>query len=130
MTVLAAYVVTHGQLTPGGGFQGGVILMAAVAFVCAGRRVPAPAAPAALGHAARAGRCRRGGGVRHHRLRRADRRRASFFANFIPKGSQGSLLSGGMIPLANIAVGVEVAGALLMVLSELLDQRLLHGSAR
>jgi multicomponent Na+:H+ antiporter subunit B len=50
----------------------------------------------------------------------------SFFANFIDTGTAGSLLSGGMIPLANIAVGLEVAGAMLMVLSELLDQRLLH----
>src|SRR5437763_2532807 len=36
LTILAAYVVTHGQLTPGGGFQGGVILMAAGAFVVLG----------------------------------------------------------------------------------------------
>ena len=35
------------------------------------------------------------------------------------------LLTGGIIPLANIAVGLEVAGALLMVAAELLDQRLL-----
>ena len=49
-----------------------------------------------------------------------------FFANFLPNGSSGSLLSGGIIPLANIAVGVEVAGATLMVLSELLDQRMLR----
>ena len=42
-----------------------------------------------------------------------------FFENFLPKGTPASLLSGGMIPLANISVGIEVAGALLMVLSEL-----------
>jgi multicomponent Na+:H+ antiporter subunit B len=51
----------------------------------------------------------------------------AFFANFLPSGSSGSLLSGGMIPLANVAVGLEVAGATLMVLSELVDQRILRG---
>jgi multicomponent Na+:H+ antiporter subunit B len=47
-----------------------------------------------------------------------------FFQNFIDKGESG-LLTGGVIPLANISVGIEVAGALLMVIAELLDQRLL-----
>lgn len=48
----------------------------------------------------------------------------SFFQNFIDKGTSG-LLTGGIIPLANITVGLEVAGALLIVAAELLDQRLL-----
>src|SRR5207248_10146399 len=121
LTILAAYVVTHGQLTPGGGFQGGVILMAAGAFVVLGGeyllllRLRRSATPLELADAAgAAGFAVIGlGGLIGTGV---------FFENFIAKGSAGSLLSGGMIPLANIAVGVEVAGALLMVLSELLDQ--------
>ncbi len=126
ITILAAYIVTHGQLTPGGGFQGGVILMGAFAFIFLGgewlillrlrRGVPWPEMVEA---ASAAGFTMIGfGGLIAVGF---------FFANFIASGTPGSLLSGGMIPLANIAVGLEVAGATLMVLSELLDQRLLHG---
>ena len=46
--------------------------------------------------------------------------------NFLPAGTSGSLLSGGMIPLLNIAVGLEVAGAVTLILTELLDQALLR----
>ena len=34
--MLAAYIVTHGALTPGGGFQGGAILMAAITAIFVG----------------------------------------------------------------------------------------------
>jgi multicomponent Na+:H+ antiporter subunit B len=123
LTVLGAYIVTHGHLTPGGGFQGGVILMAAVAAMFVGghyvvlvglrRSATLMEMSDAVGAAGFA-IIGFGGlvGV------------GTFFANFIPKGKSG-LLTGGMIPLANIAVGLEVAGALLMVLAELLDERLL-----
>jgi len=125
LTVLAAYVVTHGQLTPGGGFQGGVILMAAVAFVFLGGeyllllRLRRSASLLELADAAgAAGFAIIGfGGLIATGV---------FFENFLPKGTVGSVLSGGTMPLANVAVGLEVAGALLMVLSELLDQRLLR----
>lgn len=124
VTVLAAYIVTHGQLTPGGGFQGGVILMAALAFIFLGgeyllllrlRRSPSWLEVAEAAGAAGFALIGFGGLVGM----------GAFFYNFISKGSTG-LLTGGMIGLANIAVGIEVAGALLMVLSELLDQRMMH----
>lgn len=123
VTVLCGYVVTHGQLTPGGGFQGGVILMAALAFVFVGGeyvvlvKLRSSSAGIEIAEATgAAGFALLGfGGLIAV---------GAFFENFIPKGQSG-LLTGGFIPLANIAVGVEVAGALLMVLAELLDQRLL-----
>ena len=126
ITILAAYIVTHGQLTPGGGFQGGIILMAALGFVFLGgewlillrlRRGSTWAEIADAAGAAGFAIVGFGGLIGA----------GSFFANVIPSGSSGSLLSGGMIPLANIAVGMEVAGAMLTVLSELLDQRLVSG---
>jgi multicomponent Na+:H+ antiporter subunit B len=49
-------------------------------------------------------------------------------ANFLPFGTQGSLLSGGTIPILNIAVGVEVAGGVSLIFTELLDQALLRSS--
>jgi multicomponent Na+:H+ antiporter subunit B len=123
LTVLGAYIVTHGHLTPGGGFQGGVILMAALAATFVGghyvvlvslRRSSTSMEIADAIGAAGFAIIGFGGLIAV----------GTFFANFIPKGESG-LLTGGMIPLANVAVGIEVAGALLMVLAELLDERLL-----
>jgi multicomponent Na+:H+ antiporter subunit B len=125
VALLAAYIVTHGQLTPGGGFQGGIVLMGAVAFVFLGgewvilmrlRRASSWVEMLEAGGAAGFAMIGFGG------LLAA----GAFFANFLPFGSPGSLLSGGFIPLANVAVGIEVAGATLMVVSELVDQRLLR----
>jgi multicomponent Na+:H+ antiporter subunit B len=124
LAVIGAYVVTHGQLTPGGGFQGGVILMAAVTIVFVGGefmimlRLRARAQFLEMGEAlGAAGLAVLGfGGLIASGV---------FFENFIPHGHRGSLFSGGFLTIANLAVGIEVAGAILMVLAELLDQRLL-----
>jgi len=123
VAVLAAYIVAHGALTPGGGFQGGAILMAAVAAIFVGGeyvvlltiRTSATWLDIADALGA-AGLVVLGFGG----LIAA----GTFFQNFIDKRTSG-LLTGGIIPLANIAVGLEVAGALLTVVAELLDQRLL-----
>jgi multicomponent Na+:H+ antiporter subunit B len=122
VAVLAVYIIVHGQLTPGGGFQGGVILMAAAVLLALGGestlllRLRRSSTPIEMAEAAGAGAFAMvgfggliGGGV--------------FFFNFISYGKTG-LLTGGVIPLDNVAVGLEVAGALLMVTSELFDQRL------
>ena len=49
----------------------------------------------------------------------------AFLYNFVPLGMQSNLLSAGTIPLLNISVGLEVMGAILVILGELLDQHLL-----
>jgi multicomponent Na+:H+ antiporter subunit B len=38
-----------------------------------------------------------------------------FFFNFLPKGTPGELVSAGVIPLYNIFIGIEVAGAILTI---------------
>lgn len=125
MAVLGAYVVTHGALTPGGGFQGGVILMAAVAVVFVGGefmimlRLRARAQLLEMGEALGAA----GLAVLGFAGLIAT---GVFFENFIPHGTRGNLFTGGFLLIANVSVGIEVAGATLMVLSELLDQRLLR----
>ena len=48
-----------------------------------------------------------------------------FFENFIALGTPGTVLSAGTIPLSNIAVGIEVAGAFLLLFTEFSDQALL-----
>ena len=42
---------------------------------------------------------------------------ATFLANVLPLGQPGALLSAGTIPLLNLAVGLEVAGGFVLLLS-------------
>jgi multicomponent Na+:H+ antiporter subunit B len=120
--VLGAYIVTHGALTPGGGFQGGVILAAALLIVfLAGEylalRLVAPHALVEMVEAAGAagyGLVGLGGLLSG----------AAFFHNFLPLGSPAHILSAGTMPVSNLAVGAEVAGAFLLLWTEFLDQAL------
>jgi multicomponent Na+:H+ antiporter subunit B len=121
--VLGIYVVTHGHLTPGGGFQGGVVLMTAILLVyLAGTTLRgvnlSPLGAMELGEGVGAGGfvlIGLGGIVLA----------SAFLENFLPFGTPGNLVSGGDIPLLNISVGLEVMGATLLILAELLDQKLL-----
>jgi multicomponent Na+:H+ antiporter subunit B len=121
--VIGINIVLHGHLTPGGGFQGGVILMTAFFLVYLGgshlglgpfRPMAAMEASEGLGAAGFA-LIGIGGLVLA----------SAYLENFLPLGGESHLVSGGDIPLLNIAVGIEVMGALLIVLGEFLDQRLL-----
>ena len=121
--VLGGYVVAHGHLTPGGGFSGGVIMAGALLLAYAAgqgvrvRRVGSPAllegveALGAAGFLALA----LGGLIAAGAL----------LENFLALGTSGMLLSAGTIPVGNVAVGIEVAGAVALVLSEFLEQALL-----
>jgi multicomponent Na+:H+ antiporter subunit B len=124
LVAFGAYLVVHGQLTPGGGFQGGIVMAAGpVAILLAGRylsmKVVAPKrlseAGDALGAAAYA-LIGLGGlifvGV--------------YLKNPLPLGEPGHLLSAGMIPLNSIAVGLEVSGAFLLTWTEFLDQTMVR----
>ena len=126
--VLGVYIASHGQLTPGGGFQGGVVLAGAVivVFVAAGRVAMAPIRPsgaAGLLEAAGAGgyvALGLGGLIAG----------ARFLTNFLPLGTKGGLLSSGTIASLSAVVGLEVAGAITLIVSEFVDQRLLTGGRR
>ena len=122
VVVFGIYVVTHGQLTPGGGFQGGVILATAPQFLyLAGefrnfrkavprRLVHTAEAVGAGGYAAIGIGCLVAGAV--------------FLQNVLPLGSKGTILSGGTIPLINASVGLEVTGGLVLVLMVYLEETL------
>jgi multicomponent Na+:H+ antiporter subunit B len=51
-------------------------------------------------------------------------------SNFLPLGTVGSLLSSGTITSLSTIVGLEVAGALTLIVSEFVDQRLLVNDDR
>lgn len=125
LVMLGIYIVTHGHVTPGGGFQGGVILAAALILVSlAGRHLamrrvrPTPLVELAdAGGAAGFVLIGVGGLIAG----------SEFLYNFLPLGEAGTLLSAGMIPLLNISVGLEVAGAFVLLISEFLDQQFVEG---
>lgn len=128
LIVLGAYIVTHGQLTPGGGFQGGVILATAPLMAFLAGRVLA-FKMIATEHLVEAGEAFGAAGYALIGLGGLVFS-GVFFHNFLPMGLAGHLLSGGTMPLSSIAVGLEVAGAFLLVWTELLDQAMLHGPGR
>jgi multicomponent Na+:H+ antiporter subunit B len=123
LIALGGYIVVHGQITPGGGFQGGVILASGplVAFL-SGRylrmRRLAPHTVIEIGDAlGAAGYALIGlGGLVFAGV---------FLRNFLPLGISGHLLSAGQIDVASVAVGLEVAGAFLVGWSEFFDQAIL-----
>jgi multicomponent Na+:H+ antiporter subunit B len=123
LIALGVYLVIHGALTPGGGFQGGIVLAAApAAILVTGRYLelkvlcPTWAVEAAEGIGA-LGYCLLGlGGLIFASV---------YFKNFLPAGNPGQLLSAGFMPLNSIAVGLEVMGAFLIVWTAFLDQALL-----
>jgi multicomponent Na+:H+ antiporter subunit B len=111
LMILGAYIILHGHLTPGGGFQGGVIL--AVAFflpLLAVSRNPvnekvimmleslAGAAFIIIGLAAMTGN-------------------GAFLAPLLGTGTPGSLFSAGSLPLLYLAVGLKVGAELASLMS-------------
>jgi multicomponent Na+:H+ antiporter subunit B len=123
LVALGGYVIVHGQLTPGGGFQGGIVLAAGpLAIVLAGRYLalkrlaPSWALEATESVGATAYTLIGLGGLIFA---------STYFKNFLPLGTPDMLLSAGMMPLNSVAVGLEVTGAFLLTWTEFLDQALI-----
>jgi multicomponent Na+:H+ antiporter subunit B len=117
--LIGADVVLHGQLTPGGGFQGGVVLGTGIHLVYLAGRYRAlervrPLRVFIAGEAV--------GTAVFVATGLAGLATAGFLANILPKGTFGTLLSGGTVPLLNAAVGVEVASGVIVLLAGFLDQ--------
>jgi multicomponent Na+:H+ antiporter subunit B len=120
LLLLGLQVVAHGFITPGGGFQGGVVLASAFALVwLAGRYrafrrlTPTPAVDFAKGVGA-------GGyavvGVVALLLGTA------YLQNFGPLGTAGSLASGGSMVLLNLATALEVSAAFVLIFTEYIEE--------
>jgi multicomponent Na+:H+ antiporter subunit B len=122
VVLFGIYVVAHGHLSPGGGFQGGVVLATGALLVYLSgeyvtlRRV----SPEALLDVAESTGA--AGYVAVGLLGVAVG--ATFLANVLPLGQPGALLSAGTIPLINLTVGLEVAGGFVLLLFEFLEQTL------
>lgn len=123
LIVLGGYVIAHGALTPGGGFQGGVVLATAafVVFLAGEAIAMKRVAPEKLlefaDAAGAAGFALIGiGGVLFAN---------AFLENFLELGKPGSINSAGIIPLVSVSIGIEVAGAFLLIWTEFLDQAIL-----
>jgi multicomponent Na+:H+ antiporter subunit B len=121
--LLGLYVVVHGTLTPGGGFQGGAVLVAApIMIYLAGRylefRRVSPITALDFGEGVGAGGFVIIGLV-------GIIVGSAFLLNFLPIGEAGNVFSGGTLPLINLSVGLEVAAGVVLVVYEFLEQTLM-----
>ena len=124
-TVLTGiYVVAHGHQTPGGGFQGGVILATALllTYLSSDYMTMRRVGPLKLIEAAE------GAGAAGFVLVGLAGLVAggAYFEDVLGKGTPGQLLSAGTIPLGSFAVGVAVTGGFAFMLSEFLEQTLVR----
>ncbi|MEU7204210.1 hydrogen gas-evolving membrane-bound hydrogenase subunit E [Streptomyces sp. NPDC045470] len=118
--LIGLYVVAHGQLSPGGGFQGGVVVATALhlLYIAVDYRALERIRPVGLYATADAA------GEAAYLLLGAAGLVAgtAYLTNFLPYGTFGTLASGGTVPLLNAAIGVEVAGGVVVLLASFLDQ--------
>ena len=123
LVVLGIYILGHGQLTPGGGFQGGVILASApvLVYLAGERLIVGKIPPLSVLEVAEA--VGAGGFVAVGLAALA--LGAAFLQNVAPLGTTGQLDSAGTITIINAVVALEVAAAMGIVVSEYLEQQLM-----
>ncbi len=129
--IFGLYVILHGHLTPGGGFQGGAVVATAVALVIVAfsyEEVVAMVKKSVL-TLQESGGLVMFAGVALIALGLG----TTFFYNFlansgllfgmpVPFGpNPGELNTGGVLPLMNIAVGIEVWGGLAVIILYMLS---------
>ena len=126
--VLGWYLASHAQTSPAGGFQGGVVLATAFVLIyLAGQYlVFERVSPVDITDAVEAVGA---GGFACIGLT-AVALGMPYLSNFLPLGTTpGAIDSSGTIALISFFVGIEVAAAFVLIVSELLEQTLLirHG---
>src|SRR5437868_14686553 len=122
LVVFGLYIVTHGQLTPGGGFQGGVALATAPLLVylagdyktfkriASHTLVEVGEAIGAFGYVVVGFLGMIAGGV--------------FLQNVLPLGTTGNINSAGTIAVISAVVGLEVAGGFVLLIHAFMEQTL------
>jgi multicomponent Na+:H+ antiporter subunit B len=113
-------VVLHGQVTPGGGFQGGVILATGLhlLYVTGSYRALDRLRPLELFDTGEAVGAAAFAGVGIAGIVVA----GNFLANIVPGGTFGQLLSAGTVPILNGAVGLEVGCGIVVLVAHFLQQ--------
>lgn len=106
------YIVTHGHLSPGGGFAGGVIialslihLLLAYGKEVAFKKMSRPAS--SLFEST--------GAIMFLSIALLGFLGGFFFYNFLPKGEPFRLFSAGIIPLCNIAISFKVGAGIFAI---------------
>lgn len=115
------YLISHGHLSPGGGFQGGVVLGTAIILL-------------ALSHCIEQTEKK----FRSRWLNMLEKLGIltliflgflgiflgySFLSNFLPLGKPGQIASGGLMLLFNIAIGIKVAAGVSVIFYALVRYR-------
>lgn len=121
VTLLVGFnTVMHGQLTPGGGFQGGVILATGLhlVYVTGNYRALDRLLPLDVFEASEATGAVAFGAIGLAGIVIA----GDFLADVIPGGTFGQLLSAGTVPVLNGAVGLEVGCGMVVLLAHFLRQ--------
>lgn len=106
------YIVSHGHLSPGGGFVGGIII--ALSFVhlmlAFGREETLKSIPASVVEFLDGF-----GALSFVVIALAGLLGGTFFLNLLPKGEPFALISAGTIPLSNLAIFLKVGAGLFAV---------------
>jgi len=111
--IYGIYIFSHGHISPGGGFTGGIIialafmnLMLAYGKDTALRKLPGEVT-AFFEHL---------GAILFLSIALLGFTSGYFFLNFISKGEPYKLFSAGIIPLCNLAIGLKVGSGIFVIL--------------
>jgi multicomponent Na+:H+ antiporter subunit B len=120
VVLLGLYLVTFGYVTPGGGFQGGVVLAGGLVLVWAAGsyRAYRKVSPTRLVDFAEGV----GAGTLPFLGLAVLVSGGAFLENLLPLGTAGSLLGGGTIPILNWAAAIAVAAAVVLIVAEFLEE--------
>ncbi len=116
------YIVTHGQLTPGGGFQGGVILATVPLIIYLGESFGVFKRIASFGLVELAEAVGAGGYLLIGMA--AWLYGKEFLTNVLPLGKPNQLTSGGTVPLISLSTGLEVTAGFVLLLYAFLQETL------
>jgi multicomponent Na+:H+ antiporter subunit B len=116
------YIVTHGQLTPGGGFQGGVILATAPLIIYLGDGFGVFKRITSFSLVELAEAIGAGGYVLIGMAAWLSGR--EFLTNVLPLGKTGQLTSGGTVPWISLGTGLEVSAGFVLLLYAFLQETL------
>lgn len=122
LLLFGLWVIAFGYITPGGGFQGGVIASGGVLLLWLGGsyRDFRAASPSTLLDAAEGLGAAAYVGIGLLGLAAG----TAFLSNAIPLGAAGSLTSGGTIAALNWASGAEVAAAFVLLYHEFMEEHI------